>query len=81
MISDMARKLKELVKKAETWPEEAQVELVQVAEEIEHELGTGAYRATPQELKAINESLAQFARGEIATDEEVEAAFAKFRGA
>ncbi len=81
MISDMAQKLRELVKKAATWPQEAQDELVQVAEEIEHELGTGAYRATPDELKAIDEARAQFTRGEIATDEEVEEAFAKFRRA
>jgi predicted transcriptional regulator len=30
---------------------------------------------------AIDEAHAQIARGEVATDEEVEAAFAKFRGA
>ncbi len=56
MISDMAQKLRELVKKAATWPQEAQDELVQVAEEIEHELGTGAYRATPDELKGTSKN-------------------------
>jgi predicted transcriptional regulator len=37
------------------------------------------YRATPEELKAIDEALAEVERGEIATDEEVEAVFAKYR--
>lgn len=37
------------------------------------------YRATPEELKAIDEAVAEVERGEIATDEEVEAVFAKYR--
>jgi hypothetical protein len=37
------------------------------------------YYASPEELKAIDEALEAVARGEIATDEEVEAVFAKFR--
>ncbi len=40
---------------------------------------TKSYRATPAELKAIDEALAAVERGEIATDEEVEAVFAKYR--
>jgi predicted transcriptional regulator len=37
------------------------------------------YRATPEELKAIDEAIAEVERGEIASDEEVEAVFAKYR--
>jgi len=37
------------------------------------------YRATLEELKLIDEALDEIARGEIATDEEVEAVFAKYR--
>ncbi|MEJ2374035.1 MAG: hypothetical protein P8Y71_01060 [Pseudolabrys sp.] len=37
------------------------------------------YHASPEELKAIDEALEEVARGEIATDEEVEAVFAKYR--
>jgi predicted transcriptional regulator len=37
------------------------------------------YHATPEELAAIDEALAAVARGEIATHEEVEATFAKYR--
>jgi hypothetical protein len=37
----------------------------------------GVYRATLEELQAIDEALAAVARGEIASDEEVEAVFVK----
>jgi predicted transcriptional regulator len=37
------------------------------------------YHATPEELQAIDEGLEAIRRGEIATEEEVEAVFAKFR--
>ncbi|HEX9323353.1 MAG TPA: hypothetical protein VF913_14735 [Xanthobacteraceae bacterium] len=72
-------KLKELLERAETWPENAQQELVQLGAEIEGELQAGDYRATPEELAAIDEALEQVARGEVATEAEVEAAFRTFR--
>jgi hypothetical protein len=57
-------------------------------DEVEESLGGngdlhegGVYSAPPEELKAIDEARGQIRRGEVATDEEVEAAFAKFRGA
>jgi hypothetical protein len=37
------------------------------------------YHASPDELKLIDEALAAVARGEIASDEEVETVFAKYR--
>ena len=37
------------------------------------------YHASPDELKLIDEALAAVARGEIASDEEVEIVFAKYR--
>jgi len=39
----------------------------------------GAYHATADELKAIDEALAAVERGEVATDAEVEAVLAKYR--
>ena len=39
------------------------------------------YYATPEELRAIDEALEAVERGEIATEEEVEALFAKYRRA
>jgi hypothetical protein len=72
-------KLKELLERAEAWPEAAQQELVSLGDEIEKELQAGDYDATTEELQAIDEALEQLARGEVATEEEVEAAFRTFR--
>jgi predicted transcriptional regulator len=70
--------LKDILTRAETWSDEDQEELAQVALEIEARRH-GVYHATPEELRAIDEALAAVARGEIATDEQVEAVFAKYR--
>ena len=78
-MGSMAVKLKELLERAETWPEDAQQELVQLGAEIEGERQAGDYQATPEELAAIDEALEQIARGEVATEAEVEAAFRTFR--
>ena len=76
-MNSTARKLLEQV---ESWPQEDQEELAEYAREIEARR-TGVYHATPEELEAIDEALGQVARGELATKEEIEAAFAKFRPA
>ena len=59
-------------------PPEDQEELVEHVREIEARR-KGVYHATPEELEAIDEALQQIARGEIASEEEVEAAYAIFR--
>ena len=74
----MTINLKKVLTRAESWSEQDQEELAQVALEIEARRH-GLYQATPDELKAIDEGLAEIERGEIASDEEVEAVFAKFR--
>lgn len=74
----MTINLKNVLARAETWSEQDQEELAQVALEIEARRH-GLYHASPDELKAIDEALAAVARGEIASDEEVEAVFAKYR--
>jgi len=76
----MTINLKNVLARAETWSEQDQEELAQVALEIEARRH-GFYHASPDELKAIDEALAAVARGEIASDEEVEAVFAKYRRA
>lgn len=70
--------LKKILAYAEAWPEQDQEELAQVALEIEARRH-GPYHATPEELAAIDEALAAVARGEIASDAEVEALFSKYR--
>jgi len=71
---------KELLEQVESWPPEDQQELIEFAREIEARR-SGVYHATPEELQAIDEALGQVARGQLASKEEIEAAFAAFRRA
>jgi hypothetical protein len=70
---------KNLLERIETWPEAAQDELIEIAEEIEAELKGGVYHATPEELAGIDRGLRAATEHRLATDEQVEEAFAKFR--
>jgi hypothetical protein len=76
----MTINLKKVLARAENWPEQDQEELAQVVLEIEARRH-GVYYASVEELKAIDEALAAVGRGEIASDQEVEAVFAKYRRA
>jgi predicted transcriptional regulator len=76
-----SKALKEAIRRAETWPEEAQEQLAEIAFEIDAELKGGTYRATPEELAGIDRGLKAAREGRFAPDEEVEAVFAKRRGA
>lgn len=73
-----SKELAALLERVETWPESAQRQLVEIGLEIEQDL-TGFYRATPEERAGIERGLADAAAGRFATDEQVEAALAKFR--
>ena len=77
----MTKTLKDVLDRAAGWPEWAQKDLAELADEIDREVSAGTYRATSDDLRKIDEALAAVRRGEVATDEEVEAVFAKFRGA
>jgi hypothetical protein len=68
-------KVKAVLERVPTWPEDRQQELAEIALEIEAELAGAGYDATPHELAAIDEGLT----GEPATEEKVKAAFALFR--
>jgi len=70
----MMNKLKELLERAQAWPEVDQIELARYAEEIESRRA-GNYHATPEELQALDEA----ERSGLATEEEIEAAFRTFR--
>jgi hypothetical protein len=70
-------RVKAVLNRVSTWPKALQEELAKVALEIEADMAGGEYHATPDELEAIDEGL----RGEAASGEEVEAAFASFRKA
>ena len=77
----MIAKLKNVLDRAEAWPDWAQQDLAELAMEIDREIRAGSYRATREELRKIDEAIEAVQRGEIATDAEVEAVFAKHRGA
>jgi hypothetical protein len=70
----MMKKLKEVVERAETWPEADQAKLAELAEQIESRRD-GEYHATPEQ--ALDEA----DRSGVASDEEVAGAFRTFRGA
>lgn len=76
----MTINLRKVLARAENWSEEDREELAQVVLEIEARRH-GVYHASREELKAIDEALAAIGRGEIASDQEVEAVFAKYRRA
>jgi predicted transcriptional regulator len=74
----MISALKDALKAAEIWPEEDQEALVPLRE-IEAQR-SGVYEATLEELAAVDRSLADARAGRIASEEEVNALKAKFRG-
>ena len=76
-----SKALNEAIRRAETWPEEAQQRLAAIAFAINAELKGGAYRAMPEELAVVDRGLKAAREGRFATDEQVEAVFAKRRGA
>jgi len=69
--------LKAILERVPTCPEDRQQQLAEIALEIEAELASSDYDATPDELAAIDEGLTE----EAASDEEVKAAFGTFRRA
>ena len=75
----MNKTLNDIVRRADSWPEGAQEELAQVAREIEAELKAGAYHATPEELAGVDRGLRDSAQGNFASEEQVDAVFAKHR--
>jgi hypothetical protein len=67
--------VKEILRCVDSWPEEDQKELAELARRIEARR-TGVYRATPEELRALEEA----DRSGVASEAEVEAAFRSYRG-
>ena len=72
--------LKDVLVRAALWPASAQEDLVNAALIIERNQDA-EFEFTPADWKIIDERMAGAARGEIATDEEMEALFAKYRRA
>jgi predicted transcriptional regulator len=74
-----AKTIKEILARAQTWPESAQEDLAQAALEIERELQQGTYTATPEEVAGIERGLKEAEQGLFASDAEVEAVLSKYR--
>jgi hypothetical protein len=70
--------LKDVLARAEHWPASAQDKLVQAALEIEV-IQDAEFELTAEDWSIIEDRIAQSDRGEIATDEEMEAMFKKYR--
>jgi hypothetical protein len=70
----MSPAIKQLIERAQSWPEEDQEELAETARQIEARR-SGIYRATADELQSLDDA----DRSGIASEEEVEAAFRSFR--
>ena len=73
----MMSRLKDVLDRVESWPEEAQQELAEIVLEIEASVRGDIYRATAEEIQAIDEA----DRSGIATEQQVAAAFQAFRRA
>ncbi len=74
-----AKALKEAMERVESWPEEAQEELAEIALEIDASLKGETYHATLQELEGIDRGLRAAKEGRFATAQEVAAVIAKHR--
>jgi hypothetical protein len=80
----VAKKVKELIKRAETWPVEAQEELVRAITEVTHEIETtqqGVYRLSEDGRAGVRRGLMEMREGKFASDERVAAIFRKARSA
>jgi hypothetical protein len=75
----MTKLLDQAIAKVRELPDEDQDRVAQSLLEFSEFAKQGLYKLSPEERVAIDESKAQVRRGEIATDEEVEAAYARFR--
>ena len=68
----MNQHTKEILRRVETWPEEDQVELAELAREIEARR-TGVYVLDAEEETAIREALAELDEGKFVSEEEMAA--------
>lgn len=76
----MTKMARQLLERVASWPEEDIEKLEEAARRIEA-WRSGEYDVTADELQAIDEAIAELDRGEVATPEQVRAAFAAFRTA
>ncbi len=74
----VAKALKDILTRVESWPERAQEEAAASLQAIEDELRE-PYQLTDADKEAVDRGLEAVRKGEFATDQDVEAVFAKYR--
>jgi hypothetical protein len=79
MVRVTSNVLQEVLRRVKDWPESAQVELAEIALEIDATLRNGPYCATPKELEGIDQGLKAAQEGRFATDDQVRRVFQKHR--
>ena len=75
----MTKLLDQAIAKVRELPEEEQERVAESLMVFAELAKQGVYKLSSEERAALEESKAQVRRGEFATDEEVEAAYARFR--
>jgi predicted transcriptional regulator len=68
----MSPKLKEILQQIDSWPEEDQEELADVAREIEARRNGGIYRLSDEERAAVRVGMDAARRGDFVPDDEME---------
>jgi predicted transcriptional regulator len=71
--------LNKALERVENWPQEAQDRLAEIALDMDAGLTDTSYEPSGKELAGIDRGLRDAAEGRVASETEVEAAFAKFR--
>ncbi len=67
----MSPKVKQILERAKSWPEEDQEELAEVARDIEAQR-TGLYRLWDEECAALRKGMDAARRGDFAPDDEMD---------
>jgi predicted transcriptional regulator len=74
------QKMTDVLERIEAWPPEAQNALADFVLDLDAGFKDGDYEPTAEELAGIERGLRDAAEGRFATPQQVETAFAKFRG-
>lgn len=74
----MNAKLKDIIGRLDTWPEQAQEEAAQLLLALEHEY-TEPYELTDDDRRAIDRSLQDMRQGKFATEDQIAAVFNRHR--
>jgi len=71
--------LSEVIERAKSWPDEAQEELSAIARDMDAGVRGDVYYPTEEEIAGIERGLRAAEEGRFATEQEVEAVFAKHK--